>query len=1023
MFAEEINFHKQRADVFYERVKGCVYSNALSLNCMFAPSERPVPFEKRLGLQYSRLEPGGRCGQNYSSAWFHITGTVPQEFEGLELALIFDPGGESMIFGNDGIPVCGLTGGSVFSPNYRKTAFRINGSHKAGDKLEFWIEGAANDLFGLVNPLSFFRETEHPRHAFTGLLSACDLAVFNREAWNLQLDLQVLLSLLKALPEGDWRIRRLLGVLGRAADVWNEDPANSGAARGILKEFLDLRPSGAVMTAHGVGHAHIDTGWLWPVRETIRKCARSFSSQLMLIDEYPEYIFGASAAQHYAFIKENYPGLYEKIRKAVAAGRWEIQGGMWVEADCVLSSGESIVRQFLHGKNFFRDEFGVDVGNLWLPDAFGYSASLPQIIRKAGCGCFLSTKIAWSQFNRFPYQSFLWHGIDGSSVLSHFPPENTYGSMLQPERMIRAQNNCSEGDRVFDFLALFGVGDGGGGPYAELIERGKRMENLEGVPHFKFDRADRFFELLETHRSELPSWNGELYLELHRGTLTAQARTKRGNRKCEQALAETEFLCSMLPYTQYPAAELDRAWKTLLLNQFHDIIPGSSIAEIYRTAEAQHREILDLCATLQERAAAELFPAKDGSALLLNSLPYDVSTLVELPESWNGYGACDESGCELPVQQENGRTVVRVQIPKLAFSVLKRGKRCSVPADADSGELVLENSRIRYVFAPDATLIEAVEKDSGRSVLAPGAYGNEFALYVDRALTYEAWDIDPYYPHQAPLRPQSVRARKVLAGPLRSALEFELKISESTIRQTVVLEAEGTRLDFRTEVDWNESRKMLRVSFPVNVFADRAAFDIPYGYIFRTMHENTSWDMAQFEVSGQRYTDVSDAAHGVALLNDCKYGFKVKNSVIDLALLRSPKNPDPTADLGHHEFVYSLHPHKGDLIHSDVMREAALLNRPPRVFDGVSRGAEPLCTVDSDSVSLEVVKKAEKENAHVLRLVETKGLSAKAKLRFRRSVTLAETDLLEWTEERMFGTGTEFELEFKPFEIKTLKLR
>ena len=294
---------------------------------------------------------------------------------------------------------------------------------------------------------------------------------------------------------------------------------------------------------------------------------------------------------------------------------------------------------------------------------------------------------------------------------------------------------------------------------------------------------------------------------------------------------------------------------------------------------------------------------------------------------------------------------------------------------------------------------------------------------MDRALTYEAWDVDPYYPNQTPIRPQSVRARKVLAGPLRSALEFELKISGSTIRQTVVLEAEGTRLDFRTEVEWNESRKMLRVSFPVNVFADRAAFDIPYGYIFRTMHENTSWDMAQFEVSGQRYADVSDAAHGVALLNDCKYGFKVKNSVIDLALLRSPKNPDPTADLGHHEFVYSLHPHKGDLIHSDVMREAALLNRPPRVFDGVSRGAEPLCTADSDSVSLEVVKKAEKENAHVLRLVETKGLSAKAKLKFRRSVTLAETDLLEWTEERKFGTGTEFELEFKPFEIKTLKLR
>ena len=375
------------------------------------------------------------------------------------------------------------------------------------------------------------------------------------------------------------------------------------------------------------------SGWLWPVRESIRKCARTFSSQIALIEEYPEYIFGASSAQHYAFVKEHYPALYEKIKQAVAAGRWEIQGGMWVEADCNLISGESMIRQFLHGKNFFKDEFGVDVRNLWIPDVFGYSAALPQIIRKAGCEYFLTQKLSWCQFNRFPYQSFLWKGIDNSEVLTHFPPEDTYNSAVRPQQLMEAQTRYTEGDTLSDFMSLYGIGDGGGGPAPEYIERGKRLAALDGCPHYKFGRADRFFEIINEKRAELPVWKGELYLELHRGTLTTQARTKRGNRKCEQMLAQTEFLCSMLPAAHYPAKELDRAWKLLLLNQFHDIIPGSSIGMVYETTQKQHAEILVLCESLMKRATDELFPKVDGSATILNSLSCGVTALVELPET------------------------------------------------------------------------------------------------------------------------------------------------------------------------------------------------------------------------------------------------------------------------------------------------------------------------------------------------------------------------------------------------------
>ena len=683
-----------------------------------------------------------------------------------------------------------------------------------------------------------------------------------------------------------------------------------------------------------------------------------------------------------------------------------------------------MIRQFLHGKNFFKDEFGIDVRNLWIPDVFGYSAALPQIIRKAGCEYFLTQKLSWCQFNRFPYQSFLWKGIDNSEVLTHFPPEDTYNSAVRPQQLMEAQTRYTEGDTLSDFMSLYGIGDGGGGPAPEYIERGKRLAALDGCPHYKFGRADRFFEIINEKRAELPVWKGELYLELHRGTLTTQARTKRGNRKCEQMLAQTEFLCSMLPAAHYPAKELDRAWKLLLLNQFHDIIPGSSIGMVYETTQKQHAEILVLCESLMKRATDELFPKVDGSATTLNSLSCGVTALVELPETWNGFRVLDAAGNELPVQHENGRTTVRVHLPELSFTVLRKGAKAELPAETESDDLVLENQNVRYVFSPDARLIEATDKLTGSSILKPGESGNVFSFYVDNPLDYDAWDIDVYYPRQEARHPVPVRAHKILAGGLRSALEFELKISNSVIRQTVVLESEGTRLDFKTLVDWNESHKMLRTAFPVNIFADEASFDIQYGCIRRTMHENTSRDMAQFETVCQRYADISDDSHGVALLNDCKYGCKVKESVLDLALLRSPKEPDPTADIGHHEFTYSLLPHEGSLIHSNVMREAALLNRPPRVFDGAAADIQPPVAIESDAVSLEVLKKAEKEDCLVIRLVETKGTESKAILSLRNAERAVETDLLEWTDDAAhLATNGKIELTLKPFEIRTLKLK
>ncbi len=1027
MFEKEFEFFRNRAAVFKERVRETIYPEYYPLNCRFAVSTEPVSFADRLNLDYRSISPGEKWGESWDSAWFHITGTVPESCAGREIALLFNAGGEALIFDSDGVPLHGLTGNSHFADKYTKERFLLKGKN-AGDKIDIWIEAAANDLLGLVfGPV--FGQTiiskEHPQGQFIGLLDRCTLAVFDREAWHLHLDLEVLTSLIDGLPEQDFRRGRWCKVLSKAADVYNENPANTAAAREVLKEIFDIAPSGAMMTVHGVGHAHIDTGWLWPVRETIRKCARTYSSQLALMEEYPEYVFGASAAQHYAFTKKHYPELYAKIKVAVKSGRWEIQGGMWVEADSNIISGESMVRQFVHGKNFFMDEFGIEVKNLWIPDVFGYSAALPQIIRKSGCDYFLTQKLSWNQFNRFPCQTFRWQGIDGSEVITHFPPENTYNSMVMPKEMMNAQNVYLQSDTLSDFMSLYGIGDGGGGPFTELIERGRRIAALDGCPRFKFDRADSFFRTIEPQRNALPVWKGELYFELHRGTLTTQSRTKRGNRKCEQLLALTEFVSSLLPAEKYPSAELDRLWKLLLLNQFHDILPGASIDLVYKQTEKEYAEILDSCNLLLDKAAEALFSPEENSAVAVNSLSYDYDTLVELPRSWQGHNVTDASGNPLAVQQEAEKSFALVHLPKSSFVCLKKGEKTAPQEIKTDDTLILENELVRYVFNSGAQLVEAVDKENKRSLLKPGMCGNDLSLYVDNPANWDAWDIDVYYRNQTPVRPQGIKSRKVVEGNLRSVLEFELKISEnSSMRQTVVLEKGKKRLDFHSEVDWHEKHRMLRTGFPLEIFADEASFDIQYGYVKRSMRENTSREMAQFEVCGQRYADVSGLNYGAALLNDCKYGYRAKESVIDLTLLRSPVYPDSTADRGKHEFTYSFLPHNGDLVHSCVMSEAALLNRPPKVFEGMSAHMQFPVTAEADSVTLEVVKMAEKSGCTVIRMAENKGCHANAVLNLHSGCTgLTETDLLEWHDLQQYSVKDgRAEIAFKPFEIKTFKL-
>ncbi len=1007
--------YRDRARLFLERLKENLFFESLPLKAEIYTTKQPVAFSDRLSGNYREIREGESWGEAWDSAWIHLTGTVPAEWAGRPVWCRLYLGGELLICDAQGVPFYGLTHMSVYDSSYRKDLFPITETAEPGSKIDLWGELAANGLFGIQGI------TED---SGLGRIRTMRFGHFNTAAWELCNDFAVLYSLLESMPATDYRAVQINMALNDAVSAYADNPANAAAARACLAKQLALPAEKSALTTIAVGHAHIDTGWLWPVRETIRKCARTFASQIYNLERYPDYVFGASAAQHYAFVKEYYPELYEKIREKIKEGRWEIQGGMWVEADCNIISGESMVRQFLYGKNFFMDEFGFDVKNLWIPDVFGYSASMPQIIKKSGCDYFITQKISWSQFNKFPYHTFLWRGIDNTEVLTHFPPEDSYNSWMLPGGLRKAQDNFNENYFLPEFLTLTGIGDGGGGPKLEHIEYGLRSANLEGVPHVKFGRADKFLERLSKFADKLPQWVGELYLELHRGTLTTQSRTKRNNRKCEQMLTAAEFLCSCLPVADYPADELDALWKKVLLNQFHDIIPGSSIHKVYENTEAEHAEVLKRCAALIETAAEKLLRQEKDAVTVLNTLSYDYTSPVRLPDEWAGCSVTDESGREILTQTENGALWALGNFPPQSFTTLTRGKASgSVKAGVDKA-LVLENDLVRYEFDSDARLLRAFDKTANREVVC-GAAGNLLGLYVDEPNNWDAWDVDFTYQDVPPVYVTGSRAEKVAAGPVRQVLEFELAVDKSKIRQQVVLAANSKRLDFNTEVDWNEHHRMLRVTFPTAIRAAEARCDIQYGYITRPTHRNTLWDFARFEVAAQRYVDIADANGGAALLNDCKYGYKLLDGVLDLNLLRSPENPDPEADLGHHSFTYSFLPHEGGLVGSEVIQEAACLNRAPLVLPGRSEALMLPCRlVGGAGASLEVLKLAYKRDERIIRVVETDGCNSTARLALEPGRKLVETNLVEWSSGMTLNQEDGVvEIPLKPFEIRTFRIR
>ncbi len=977
-------------------------------------SER-LPFEIKMLMpklggesEYYPVRVGEIWGKNYACSYFVLIGRVPEAWAGNEIVGCINSGGETMLLDENGVPADALTDASVFDRDYKKELVRLLKKAKGGEELVIRLECTANGLFGMDATNDPDVRIDPAEGSFVSAFRKAYFGCFNRELYGLYHDMNTLLSFYKFLKGGDVKAKKIEAACNRAIDVYRCDPKNAEAARKELAGVLAWPAAGSACSVTAVGHAHIDTAWLWPLEQTVKKIGRTFAGQLALMKEYKGYVFGASSAYHYEVCKQEYPELYLKVKDAVKKGTWEIQGGLFVEADCNMPNGESLIRQFLYGKNFFRAEFGIEVKNMWLPDVFGYPGGLPQIIKKCGCDFFLTQKISWNDTNKFPNHSFVWKGIDGTGVMTHFPPEDTYNAYMCSSRLLAAQDNYAQSAVNNEFLSLYGIGDGGAGPSQDFVERALRLRDFEGAPKVKFGRACDFFDRMAKEEG-YPDWNGELYLELHRGTYTTQARNKRNNRLAEQQLLELEALFALLPADKYPESLLDMMWKTILVNQFHDIIPGSSVHRVYEESGEDYKAVFEMAERLRNRFEAETAARDDDSITLVNTLSTPVRELVTL--DWPGATADG-----VPVPMASGEALV--EVPPLGVKVLRRadgGKTTGRKKKSDA--LVLENELIRYVFDVNGALVSVYDKELKREFL--DGKGNVFTLYADYPVNYEAWEIDAVYRNQTVETAHCIEISKVCDNALFGRLRIRFTVGGSTVEQEVTLLAGEKMLSFETGIEWNETRKMLRVGFEPAVDAPDAAYDIQFGYIRRPNNTNTSWEKAKFEQPHQRYFDLSNADFGIAVLNDCKYGCRVSGREIDLALLRAPKYPDFHADSGSHKLTYALLPHRGALIDSGVMEKAANLNRSARVFRGEINAAFPF-TLDGGTVEVSALKRGYRSGNRVLRLAETHGRHTRTAVVLKSPGRLTETNMIEWTRGETFSAAdNRIELEFKPFEVRT----
>jgi len=989
--------------------------------------------------RWKTISHGASLGAVDRFLWLRREVAIPDEFAGREVILRIDVGREGELFGHTGVVY--VNGRETAGLDRMHKEVVLAKRAKGGESFSI----AANIYTGPVESFAILEFGNVRRIKAGPFFNGAWLQVPDREGFALWHDFRAAVDLMSVMPQGSRTETELTAAINdaiNAIDLKSDDRQKSfRAARRILSERVFRGVKGdAAGKVFLVGQSHIDMAWLWPRRETIMKCAATMANTLTLQRRYPFYRFSHSQAQGFEWIKMRYPALHRRVRRAAKAGKIELVGGMWVEADLNCAGAEPLARQFLYGQRFFEKEFGVRSIVGWLVDTFGYNWSLPQILKSAGIDYFVSTKPTWNDTNTFPFTTFLWEGPDGSRVLTHIPPL-TYGSDIGADKIAKTLELNRQSRLPVDPLVLYGRSDGGGGPRIEDIESLVRFAGSPYAPKMEITTAADWFESLPPD-ADYPVYCDEMYVETHRGTYTTQARTKRNNRKAEHALYTAEVAASAAAMLggDYPAAQLEAAWKRALFNQFHDILPGSSIAPVYEDAEDDFRKVFaatdDITGTALKALASKIDTTGRGKAFLVfNPLPRERTGVVEI-DAGEGAWVTDSEGEAMPFQPvagEKGRVAVLATVPPCGWKVIRvvKGAPPEFKALADIEGREIRTPHVEARFNDRGQLARLYDRHAEREVFAGGA-GNRLVMFEDIPVEYEAWDIDEWINEKARELDDLDSFEVIENGPVRTVVRLVWKTDASRIAQKVIFYGHTRRIDFETEVDWHERKTLLKAAFPVNVRARRATYEIQFGAIDRPVHESSPWDWARFEVPAQKWADLSQADFGVSLLNDCKYGYDTHGSVMRISLLRSPECPDPQADQGAHRFTYSLLPHRGGWRAAATVAEALDLNVP---FAGVpvashGGGLPPegwlmrLEAEDGAPVVMTALKRAEEGGGFVARFYEPHGRQAKVKLAV--PLELAEVrraNILEDDGARVRHSKNAVSVVLAAWKIESLKLK
>ena len=1052
-------------------MKALIYpaTKSVSKLLMSDPTDR-ITYDEALKLQFKPVKLGQQLGPQWSTFWFQIEADVPKDWTGHRVDFLWNSLSEAELW-LDGKPIQGLN----FPYGERPEAV-LTQKASPDQKFSFYVEMACNTPYGV------WLEPKSP-HAQPFSLERCEIGLFDPLAWELYLDFVVLQELEVEMSTDNAAsdlpfAGKLLYELNHFANQYDlTDKTTWPKAHKILKDLYKAHNPSVSHTTYVVGHGHLDTAWLWPIAETYRKCLRTWTNQLAIMDAYPEYKFACSAAFHYKIMKDRHPEIYKKAKQKAKTGQWIPVGGTWIEPDCNLPSGESLARQFLFGQRFFEKEFGSRCREFFNPDVFGYSGQLPQIMKLSAIDHFITSKLHENELNKPRHHTFIWQGIDGSEIITHFPPLRFFTVPVTVADMRNIFKRFADHDYSDTSVTLYGHGDGGGGPTKEMVERLRRYENLQGLPKAEFAGPQAFFDTIAPIRDRLPKQIGEIYFEYHRGTYTSQAWIKKANRKTEFLLHDIEFLSTIAFKTKkakYPEAELQHLWQLLLLNQMHDILPGSSIEIVYKDAAKDFVEMETTGSLLKLNMLAALndAPTSDSSKTITKNSPitFETNIVPVNTTSFDRLEVCQLGDGELVIAQALSYGIGQL----INYEQLENKEQFSAPSVVEEdNKLILENNYLKATFNHGGDLLSLIEKTFERETLK--AAGNRLQIFADKPAMYDAWQLELYHletakdappahswviysqhqtkshlsqtravsPNQANTPSESSLAdeEKHEQTTLRSEIKFARQIGQnSTMTQTVRLDAGSRRLEFHCTVNWQEAHKVLKVLFPTNIQSMEATYDIQFGALTRPTHFNTPYDMAKFEVCAHKWADLSEYDFGVSLLTESKYGYSVFGSDMRITLLRSSKLPDSNADMGEHQFSYAIMPHPGSWQNAGIVAEAYKFNSPLLLTESqndkasLTKRDSPSSTemqpmqsyfsVDNDNLVIDTIKKAEDSDAIIVRLYECHGARGTAKLKTSLPFKNAHyCNLLEDDLDKLSVEKGAVEINFFPFQIISLKLK